>query len=287
MKFPTPPLRGIAALAAVMLVSLNACSSEVVAPVEGPSLIVLPGDENAPPTVEIVTPATGALFPMAGGVATVNLVADLTDPDIFDTHTCAIDWEAGATDGLVDEADGAGTCSGSFDYTAPGVYTVGVTVTDPLGETATDEVMVVVYDPSGGFVTGGGWITAAAGSYPANDALTGKATFGFVAKYKKGASVPDGNTEFQFHAAGMNFHSTAYDWLVVAGSKAMYKGTGTINGAGVYDFKLTAIDGSPDRLRMHISGPGGVVFDNQMGAGDSDDPVTSLGGGNIVIHNKK
>jgi hypothetical protein len=102
---------------------------------------------------------------------------------------------------VVDEADGAGTCTGSFLYDAPGVYTIRVTVTDPFGESASDSVLVVVYNPSGGFVTGGGWIDTQPGSYSAEPALSGKATFGLVAKYKKGASVPDGNTEFQFHAA--------------------------------------------------------------------------------------
>lgn len=43
---------------------------------------------------------------------------------------------------------------------------------------------VVMYDPAGGFVTGGGWITSPAGAYAANPALTGKATFGFESKYK-------------------------------------------------------------------------------------------------------
>lgn len=44
----------------------------------------------------------------------------------------------------------------------------------------------------------------------------------------------------------------SYDWLVVAGSKAQFKGTGTINGAGNYGFLLIAIDGTPDRFRMKI-----------------------------------
>lgn len=30
-----------------------------------------------------------------------------------------------------------------------------------------------------------------------------------------------------------------------------------------------------------------VVYDNQMGGGDSDDPSTAIGGGNIVVHKKK
>jgi hypothetical protein len=55
-----------------------------------------------------------------------------------------------------------------------------------------------------------------------NTSLRGKANFGFVAKYKKGATVPDGNTQFQFKAGDLNFHSNSYEWLVVAGNKAQY-----------------------------------------------------------------
>lgn len=276
-------------LAFAAAVLLAACGDEVPTS-PAPSLLVLPGD-NSPPTVEIVTPTEGQLFPLTSVAgAPVALSADLTDPDPGDVHTCAIDWEGATSDGVVAEADGSGTCTGNYVYPAPGVYTIQVTVADPLGESAVDSVMIVVYDPAGGFVTGGGWVIAAPGSYPANAAATGKATFGFVAKYKKGAQVPTGNTEFQFHAVGMNFHSADYQWLVVAGRRAQYRGTGTVNGAGSYQFLLTAIDGNGpggdgvDRFRMKVWGDAGVVFDNQQGAADGDDPVTALSGGNIVIH---
>ena len=106
----------------------------------------------------------------------------------------------------------------------------GITIVDGIDGL---KQIVIAYDPNGGFVTGGGWIDSPAGAYLANPPLVGKANFGFVSKYKKGASVPEGETEFQFHAAGLNFKSTAYQWLVVQGtSKAQYKGTGTINGSG-------------------------------------------------------
>jgi len=150
---------------------------------------------------------------------------------------------------------------------------------------------VVVYDPGAGFVTGGGWITSLAGAYAANPALTGRANFGFNSKYKHGANVPDGQTEFHFQAAGFNFHSTVYEWLVVAGARAQYKGTGTINGSGSYTFLLTAIDGQQpggggvDRFRLKVWGSGGVIYDNQMGAADDGTASTALGGGSIVIHN--
>ncbi len=64
----------------------------------------------------------------------------------------------------------------------------------------------------------GGWITSPAGAYVLDTTLAGKATFGFVSKYQKGATVP-GNTEFQFKVADLNFKSTSYDWLVVAGHR--------------------------------------------------------------------
>ena len=45
--------------------------------------------------------------------------------------------------------------------------------------------LVPVYDPSGGFVTGGGWINSPAGAYAPNPSLTGRATFGFNTKYQR------------------------------------------------------------------------------------------------------
>jgi hypothetical protein len=45
-----------------------------------------------------------------------------------------------------------------------------------------------------------------------------------------------------------------YDWLVVGGAKAQYKGTGTINGAGNYGFLLTATGGAlPGRGRVECA----------------------------------
>jgi hypothetical protein len=115
---------------------------------------------------------------------------------------------------------------------------------------------------------------------------TGKATFGFNAKYKKGASEPDGNTQFQFKAGDLNFHSASYDWLLVnqAGENAQFKGDGTINGTGDYKFMLWAGDhDSGDTFRIKIweetSGGENVVYDN------GTDQV--IGGGSIIVHDGK
>jgi hypothetical protein len=189
--------------------------------------------------------------------------------------------------------------NGTLTQTKPtqiGVYPLDVDIVAGANYTAHADGYFVVYDPAGGFVTGGGWIDSPAGAYAADPALAGKANFGFVSKYQKGATVPTGNTEFQFQEGNLNFKSTNFQWLVIQGSsKAQFKGTGTINGSGKYDFIVTAMDGDavsgtkkPDAFRIKITDfvTGATVYDNQMGKDETGDFATTLGGGSIVIHDK-
>lgn len=173
-----------------------------------------------------------------------------------------------------------------------GIYTLEAKAADAAGNTSQETRYFVVYDPEGGFVTGGGWIMSPTDAYTEDPTLTGKASFGFVSKYHKGATVPSGQTEFQFKTAGLNFHSSSYEWLVISGARAQYKGVGTLNGSGEYGFMLTTIDGQinggggADRFRIKIweRESGKIIYDNQMDAGDDEEPTTALGGGSIVIH---
>ena len=180
-------------------------------------------------------------------------------------------------------------------FTIPGVHTVEVRGQDTAGNWgAPVSILLAVYDPAAGFVTGGGWINSPAGAYSENTTLTGKATFGFVSKYQRGANRPTGITQFQFKVAGLNFHSDSYEWLVIAGARAQYKGSGTINGTGDYGFMLTAADGQIsggggiDKFRIKIwdKATDQIIYDNQMGKSDTGEDATQLGGGNIVIHAK-
>jgi hypothetical protein len=132
-----------------------------------------------------------------------------------------------ASDGAFDQVIESVAAS-MMPFTTAGVYDVEIRGTDAARNTGPAEsIFLVIYNPEGGFVTGGGWINSPPGAYDVDQTLTGKATFGFVSKYQKGASIPTGQTEFQFHLANLNFHSESYQWLVVAGAKAQYKGTGT------------------------------------------------------------
>jgi len=170
-------------------------------------------------------------------------------------------------------------------------------VTDPGGLFDSDKFeFIVIFDPSGGFVTGGGWLDSPAGAYTPDPTLSGRATFGFVSKYKKGANVPIGNTQFQFKAADVNFNSTSYQWLVVNGnsSRAQFKGEGLINGGSApngeaYKFLIWVVDGVPDTMRIKIwyvevenlSIVEVIVYDNDIVTSESGQPI---GGGSIVVH---
>ncbi|WMW25156.1 PKD domain-containing protein [Methanolobus sediminis] len=226
----------------------------------------------------------------------VELSATFTDDGILDTHTYVIDWgDNSISEGIKSDAGGAGTVTGKHDYEYADVYTIKLTITDK--DSGSDEVIsdyVVVYNPEGGFVTGGGWFDSPAGAYTPDNTgdedLVGKASFGFVSKYKTGATVPTGSTEFQFQLADLNFKSTSYDWLVIAGQKAQYKGTGTINGEGNYGFMVTAIDADDgDKFRMKIwdKATDEVIYDNQNGDFDDADSSTAIDGGSIVVHKEK
>jgi hypothetical protein len=206
-----------------------------------------------------------------------------------DMSSATLYWGDGDADNLLYN-------SGIVDheYSEAGVYTVTLTIENSCGSYSREFQYVVVYDPTGGFVTGGGWIDSPAGAYVPDSSAEGKASFGFVSKYKKGQTTPTGNTEFQFKAGNLNFHSDSYDWLVIAGAKAMYKGTGTINGMGEYKFMLSAIDADinendsfgVDRFRIKIWDDT-VIYDNQMDDADDADLTTEIGGGQIVIHKAK
>jgi len=184
-----------------------------------------------------------------------------------------------------------------------GVYAVNAHISDPNYTGSDDNELFVIYDASNGFVTGGGWINSPAGACRLSDlcaAATGKANFGFVSKYVKGQSLPTGDTQFQFQAGKLDFRSTAYDWLVISGARAQYKGSGTLNGVGGYQFILTAIDGDvpgsggTDRFRIKIADANGnVVYDNMGNFTDlttdanadlTNNQATLLGGGSIQIH---
>ncbi|MCJ2670448.1 MAG: right-handed parallel beta-helix repeat-containing protein [Candidatus Thermoplasmatota archaeon] len=252
---------------------------------------------NVAPTVTISAPASGYLTAIG---TPITFSGSFTDPGTSDTHSAQWVIDGTTIDGTVTETAGSGIVEDTIVFTEPGVYQITLMVADDDGGVGSANTvgdllaMVVIYDPEGGFVTGGGWYWSSPGAYFGDPELEGKVSFGFVAKYHKGADVPKGNTEFRFKAGDLHFHSDSYDWLVIAGARAQFKGTGTINGEGNYGFMLTVIDGDlpggggVDRIRMKIwdKETGIMVYDTNAGMDDNTNPLTPLGGGEIKIHEK-
>ena len=187
------------------------------------------------------------------------------------------DWDWG--DGMTSPDAG---CTPTYSYDAAGIYDVCLSVTDSRGAADNACTSAVVYNPEGGFVSGDGWIDSPAGAYAPDPALTGKATFSFVSKYKKGANVPTGNLEFKVHAADLNFRANSYEWLVITGSDyGMFKGVGAINGMGEYKFKVWTGENEADTFRIKIwtedeFGIETVIYDNGMDQ--------AMSGGSIELH---
>lgn len=174
----------------------------------------------------------------------------------------------------------------------PGVYELRVRGADERGNLASERsIDLVVYDPEAGSVSGEGWINSPLGAYSANPALTGKATFKFEAKYKGNATTPSGETEFVLAAANFAFKSTRYDWLVISGLEAVFKGSGTVNDKGDYAFGLIGVDdkirggANMDRVRLRVweKGTGKLIYDSGLGGPENVPPTTAIRGGSVDI----
>jgi PKD repeat protein len=194
-----------------------------------------------------------------------------------------------ATDGAFDEMTESAT------VTLPGrasaeIVNILVRTTDAAGNNAlSDPLLIAIYDPNGAFVTAGGWILSPEGAYMADATSTGKANLGLNCKYKKGTTIPTGETEFHLKAANLKFKATSYEWLVITGPKAIYRGSGTINENGLYGFQIVAVDGDISGgddtfwIKIWDKATNALIYDNGAGS-TTGEPGTSLGGGNVKIH---
>ena len=147
-------------------------------------------------------------------------------------------------------------------------------MTDSTGLSDTETLLVIVYDPAAGWVTGSG-------------AYAGGGSFSLSAKYHPSGASITGTSSFS--APGVAFVTTTTDWLVVSGSRGTYAGTGTYNGTGGYRFLIAVRDGgspgSKDRVRFQVSdADGDVVYDTQPGAPIDAVPTTTPSSGNVVVH---
>jgi hypothetical protein len=247
---------------------------------------------NAAPAIDVITvPET----PTEVG-SSVSVSATFDDVGTNDTHTATIEWDDSTSSAAtVTEGGGSGTVAASHTFTGAGTYHVTVTVDDDDGgsDSLVAQAYVVIYDPSAGFVTGGGFTNSPSGSFTPDDPgdadVTGWAAFGFVSKYFHWWDEPVGATAFWFHAGGLRFTSWDYDWLVVDGDEAVYQGTGRVNGHSGYSFVVSMVDGGHHasdafRIRIWDTATGDVIYDTQPGDPTDARADVPISRGCIRIH---
>jgi hypothetical protein len=148
---------------------------------------------------------------------------------------------------------------------------------------------------SSGSVAGKGEIRSPAGAYIADAFLTGEAKFQFESGYDEGAFVPSGKVSFKFKAGRLDFRGEAQEELVVAGHRAVLRGTGRIKRARNYGFLISVVDAQltagadVDMFRIKIwdrSAGNAVIYDSQIGCADESDsavPCRAIADGDISI----
>ncbi len=210
--------------------------------------------------VSVTITETGALIASAtpsqgtcGATPTASLTCALGNLAVSASATVTITVQTGVAPGSVSDS---ATASASATETDP----------DPANNTATATTGVVVPASTVGCkITDGGRITAANGD---------KATFG------ANAQAPNkGQQQYQDHgpAININVHSISITAVVCSADKKSGSifGTATINGAGIYFFRIDVQDlgepGTSDTYRIRLSN-------------GYDSGVQVLTGGNIQIH---
>ena len=220
-----------------------------------------------------------------GGI-TVPVSSSFTDPGTVDTHTASLDCGSGVT--AQSEVVGE-MASSACSFSSAGVYSIRLTVRDKDGgsDTKLSSAPIVVFDPAGGRLTGGGWVASPAGAVAFAPTAAGKLTFSLNARYEPGSSIPTGKAELNLTVGKLEFRSTSLDWLVATEASAQLQGRGTVNGNGDYAFSVVAMDAQSTgavRIRIWHRTSGTLLYDSRPGAPLDETGVTALGGGSIQLH---
>jgi hypothetical protein len=236
--------------------------------VETVNVAVIPG----PPATLVLSPPTATNTVNAQHCVTATVKDAFGNPTPNITVRFTVTGPGNTSGSAVTNASGEAT----FCYTSalPGndVITAYADTNDnnvkdadePQGTAA--KTWIVPVSTPGCKVTYGGRITAGNGD---------KATFGGNAKVPE--SGPQGQEEYQDHgpAVDMNVHSIDVDAVTCSGTSASIFGTATIDGSGMFDYRIDVTDngepGTADTYRIRLSNA-------------YDSGVQTLAGGNVQVH---
>jgi hypothetical protein len=214
---------------------------------------------NLPPRVSIASPTPWQVFKVGDQVV---LDAPFTDAANDKISTCRVDYDQNGQTVYTWQTT-TRSCGGYHIFNRPGMYTIEVQVTDDDGGTGTARVLVIAYDPDGGWTNVNGAIPTPAGALTSNPSATGQTWVHMEAKYHTSTNPPAGHLRAWVTGTGFQLDPTALAWLVVtADGKVAVRGTGTVSGVGGYQFLLYGYDGcqgitttcqpGADRIRLVV-----------------------------------
>jgi probable HAF family extracellular repeat protein len=168
---------------------------------------------------------------------------DFVDEDKVGTRSVNWSWGDGSAEqaGNVRESGGAGKASAGHNFAAPGIYTVTATVVDRSGASTAVSRKVVVTGASGGMAAGDGMVMSPAGAFGKAPTYAGKAHFSLIAPVAaaKAAGAQSVPARLDFDMPGLNFRSQDVRLLGRQGAQHVFVGSGTVRGAGSYQFRLS------------------------------------------------
>ncbi len=192
---------------------------------------------------------------------------------------------------VVTVVDGVGVVEVEIPNLSDGSYIIIISL-DPDANAyyqsdPSDDVVITVYEPTGDFVTGGGWIVDSDGH---------KGNFGFNVKYKKNG-LPKGQFIFVYRVGEYKYRIKANAWLgmAIVGNHSFFEAKCVVEqyiadtdvlvwSEGNYLVRVDVYDNADndnleDVFQIRVYDKQGLVY---FEAGF--DPYGTLLGGNIVIH---
>jgi Big-like domain-containing protein len=205
-------------------------------------------NDASPGDISLAAPATFTLTPVAPGAHAITQTATTSGGGVGGTLTACV----------------------TLSNVPVNVYDVVISV-GGNNYTGSGGAALAVYDPSLGFVTGGGTIV--------HNGVT--ASFGFNVKFKNGATQGELLYIECSPTGEVKFKSISMQSISIVGNTGVFIGAATLNGVGKHAFRVTVVDngepGRNDQFGLRVTAPGGAVI-----PGLTFDPIT-LSGGNIQV----
>nr|MDQ2667489.1 DNA/RNA non-specific endonuclease [Gemmatimonadota bacterium] len=243
-------------------------------------------------TVANAAPVISSFSVPPGALTGAQVSVSFSDVGTADTHTVTFSWGDGSTSTV--DAGLSGSATATHTYAATGFYAVMATVTDDDGASvSTGTRTLVVFNPSGGTLSGSGFLLGARGT---KTYMSGSISYG-------GGMTPTGTFAITGNDAA-NLTSSSFDYLVINGLTATLKGSGTLTDGTPVTFLVRGLDnnrqdlrdrglstglaqGLPNqdyaRIKVWNLATGAVLFDSQPGAADSATPTEMVRGGSFSI----